>query len=243
MEEKKWWTWLVLVGAVVSVVLLITAPYGYRYELVPLGQALLSTVVALLAAVLCLIGGIVMAIVATRRGLTLNRNLLLAGVLVSIIPIAVMVPIFLGAQSVPPIHDITTDTANPPRFDKVIELREGVPNSLEYEPGGDVATQQLAAYPNLKPLMSSLSVVDALSQAETTLASLGLEVVNRDDDQRIVEAVATTKWFGFKDDVVVRVTPQEEGTLIDVRSVSRVGQSDLGANAARIEKFLAAFSG
>ncbi len=243
MEEKKWWTWLILVSAIVAVVLLITAPFGYRYEILPLGEALISTVVALLASLITVIGGLIMAVVATRKGLTTNRNLVLAGVVIALVPIIIMGPVALSVRSVPPIHDITTDTENPPRFDHVVDLREGAPNSLDYEPGGEVAEQQLAAYPQIEPLMSSLAAMDALARAESVLAAQGLEVVNRDDNQRIVEAVATTKWFGFKDDVVVRVTPTDSGSQIDVRSVSRVGQSDLGANAARISAFLEAFEG
>ena len=90
-------------------------------------------------------------------------------------------------------------------------------------------------------LESDLSVPEAVAQAALVLAQQGLEVVNVDVDNGRVEAVATTFWFGFKDDLVVRIQPTHTGSKIDVRSVSRVGQSDLGANAARIAKFLQAF--
>jgi uncharacterized protein (DUF1499 family) len=68
-----------------------------------------------------------------------------------------------------------------------------------------------------------------------------LKIESTDIAAGLVEATATTFWFGFKDDVVVRVVANAAGSRIDIRSVSRVGQSDIGANAARIEKFLAAF--
>ena len=81
----------------------------------------------------------------------------------------------------------------------------------------------------------------AVARAVEVLSNQGLEVVNIDPPAGIVEAVATTFWFGFKDDLVVRIRPEGDGSVIDVRSVSRVGQSDVGANAARIERFLTAF--
>jgi uncharacterized protein (DUF1499 family) len=73
------------------------------------------------------------------------------------------------------------------------------------------------------------------------LTDQGLEIVAVDSDAGLVEATATTFWFGFKDDLVVRVEAIESGSRVDVRSVSRVGQSDVGQNAKRIEKFLAVF--
>ena len=98
-----------------------------------------------------------------------------------------------------------------------------------------------AAYPGLKTLQSDLSVGEAVDRAVEVLTNQGIEIVNSDKDSGIVEATATTFWFGFKDDVVVRVRSDGDGSKIDVRSVSRVGQSDVGANAARIMKFLEAF--
>ncbi len=104
-----------------------------------------------------------------------------------------------------------------------------------------MAKLQQEAYPEITTLNSALSASEAVAQAAVILAQQGLEVVNVDVENGRVEAVATTYWFGFKDDLVVRIEPTPTGSKIDVRSVSRVGQSDLGANAARIAKFLQAF--
>ncbi|MFB3106560.1 MAG: DUF1499 domain-containing protein [Pseudomonadales bacterium] len=71
---------------------------------------------------------------------------------------------------------------------------------------------------------------------------MGLELVNEARLQGMIEATATTFWFGFKDDMVVRIRPSGAGSVIDVRSVSRVGMSDLGANARRIGEFLEGFA-
>ena len=99
----------------------------------------------------------------------------------------------------------------------------------------------MEAYPGLKPIESGLSVADAVDRAEATLQAMGLEVVAVDKDAGVVEATATTFWFGFKDDMVVRVVGDGEGSRIDLRSMSRVGQSDVGANAARITDFFNQF--
>ena len=108
-------------------------------------------------------------------------------------------------------------------------------------PAAELAALQLAAYPDVKHLESELSVADAVARSESVLEGQGLKIVSTDSEAGLVEATATTFWFGFKDDVVVRVIADAAGSRIDVRSVSRVGQSDVGANAARIEAFLAAF--
>ena len=80
-----------------------------------------------------------------------------------------------------------------------------------------------------------------MERAAALAAAQGWEVVDVNPEQGTVEATATTFWFGFKDDVVVRVRPEGSGSKVDVRSISRVGLSDLGANAARIEAFLGEF--
>ena len=67
---------------------------------------------------------------------------------------------------------------------------------------------------------------------------LGWEIVAAEPDRGRIEATATTFWFRFKDDVVIRLTPRGYGTYVDVRSKSRIGGGDMGANANRIRRFL-----
>ncbi len=140
-------------------------------------------------------------------------------------------------RSLPLIHDITTDTANPPLFAALLLLREGAPNPATYG-GPAVAAQQKEAYPDLAP-----EILDALPDAvfKHVLAAartLGWDVVSAVPGEGRLEATDTTFWFGFKDDVVVRVVAEGTGSRVDVRSVSRVGRSDVGANAKRIRAFL-----
>jgi uncharacterized protein (DUF1499 family) len=142
------------------------------------------------------------------------------------------------AQRVPMIHDITTDTENPPPFVAILPLRRDAPNPPEY--GGEaVATQQLKAYPDMRPLTLTIPPDAAFEKALRTARELGWDIVESRPDQGRIEATDTTLWFGFKDDIVVRVTARDSGSRIDVRSVSRVGKSYNGTNYTRIRVYLA----
>jgi uncharacterized protein (DUF1499 family) len=142
------------------------------------------------------------------------------------------------ARRVPPIHDITTDLDRPPKFVAVLPLRAGAPNPATYG-GSEVADAQRRSYPDIKPLLLSVPVGSAYSRSLASARGMGWKLVASDSAAGRIEATATTPWFGFKDDVVIRVRPEGPGSRIDVRSVSRVGQSDLGTNAKRIRTFLA----
>lgn len=143
------------------------------------------------------------------------------------------------AKGVPPIHDISSDTQHPPEFIAVLPLRKDAPNSAVYE-GAALAAQQQAAYPDLQPLLLEVPPAEAFERALHAARGLGWEIVAAEPAMGRIEATDTTFWFGFKDDVVVRIAPAQTGSRIDVRSVSRAGKSDVGANAARIRRYLAA---
>jgi uncharacterized protein (DUF1499 family) len=142
------------------------------------------------------------------------------------------------ARGVPWIHDITTDTADPPAFVAILPLRAGAPNPAAYG-GPEVAAAQAAAYPEVKPLHLDAAPPAAFERALAAARDMGWTIVAADAAAGRLEATATTSWWGFKDDVVVRVRPDGTGSRIDVRSVSRVGKSDLGVNARRIREYLA----
>jgi len=146
--------------------------------------------------------------------------------------------IFKGrASRVPPIHDITTDTQDPPAFATLAAVREQGPNKSAYG-GPDVASQQLQAYPDIKPKVLPVPPPEAVQKAIDAARSLGWQIAGSDTAAGRIEATDTTGWFGFKDDIVIRVRPQAQGSRIDVRSASRVGRSDVGKNAERIRDFL-----
>jgi hypothetical protein len=141
------------------------------------------------------------------------------------------------AKRVPAIHDITTDTENPPRFVAVLALRKDAPNSADYG-GPELARKQRAAYPELRSLVLDVAPDRAFEGAAAAARRLGWKIVDANAGEGRIEATDTTFWFGFKDDVVVRIAPSGRGSRVDVRSVSRVGVSDIGTNARRIRKFL-----
>jgi len=191
-------------------------------------------VYAALAALLLALGGMVGAARRRARMSTAATALVLS--LAVIVPIGALA--WKGSR-VPAIHDITTDTVNPPPFQAVLRLREGALNPAEYG-GPDVAAKQRAAYPDIVPLTLNLPPGRAFDRALTVARAMGWDLVASDPAGGRIEATDTTFWFGFKDDVVVRVQPQESGCRVDVRSLSRVGGGDIGANAARVRKYLAA---
>ncbi len=176
----------------------------------------------------------------TRPG-TPRRGLIwaLVGLVLGIVVIFPPVQWYLAAQKGPSIHDITTDTQNPPTFKAVVSLRKEAPNAAAYG-GAKVAAQQRAGYPELGPASFSEPTGRVFEQALAVARAMGWKVVAAEPETGRVEATDTTFWFGFKDDVVVRIRPQGEATRVDVRSASRVGQSDLGTNAHRIRAFLRA---
>ena len=137
------------------------------------------------------------------------------------------------------IHDISTDTENPPDFEALLPLRVGARNPAGY-PGKKVAALQKQAYPDLKPLKIAAPFSGVFQSALDTARELGWEVVSHDSGRGRIEAVATTHWLRFKDDVVVRLERQGDQVRVDMRSKSRVGRSDLGENARRIRRFLKA---
>lgn len=144
----------------------------------------------------------------------------------------------LRAQQLPRINDVTTDTTNPPPFVVTLQLRRGAATPAGYE-GERVARLQHEGYPDIAPLLLRLPSDEVFRRVDRVAMSLGWEVVARAPQDGRLEAVVTSDWFGFRDDVVVRIRAEGEGTRVDIRSKSRVGQSDLGVNARRVRAFLA----
>ncbi len=141
------------------------------------------------------------------------------------------------ARTVPRIHDITTDLDNPPAFVAVLPLRANAPNAAAYG-GPAVADAQRSGYPDIAPAILKQPADQAFGNAEQAARSMGWEIVSIDPASGRIEATDTTRWFGFKDDVVIRVRAAPGGSRVDVRSLSRVGGSDVGTNATRIREYL-----
>jgi uncharacterized protein (DUF1499 family) len=173
------------------------------------------------------------ALRATRAGLRSGRGLAWLGFGCGALLVAVLFVAARPGAELPRINDITTDLADPPAFasDPAGEGRD-----MAYP--ADFVPQVKAGYPDLAPIRVSSDTMRTLTRAEETARSLGWEVVAVDQAAGTLIARETSKLFRFVDDVLVRVRPADGGgAIVDVRSKSRVGQGDLGANAARIRRF------
>jgi uncharacterized protein (DUF1499 family) len=233
---------VVLLGAgltITSALLLLAAPLGYRLGIFSLRLALQTLLrwgayLAVGAAVVSLVGLIITLATPKER----RRGLLLAAVSLVVAAAVIAIPgRFRMGPPAPPIHDITTDTRDPPQYLAVLPLRASAPNTAEY--GGErVAAQQRGAYPDLQPAILNVPPSQAFERALAAVHEMDWELVKADATAGRIEATDTTFWFGFKDDVVIRVRPTDGGSRVDVRSLSRVGVGDAGTNAKRIRAYL-----
>jgi hypothetical protein len=201
------------------------------YEL-PLAGIALAALLGVIALVVSLVGGI--AVLRGRHG----GVAAILGVVLGVIAAAPVGSTLVLGRGVPRIHDITTDLANPPQFVLVVPLRNGAPNSLDRSTPPDLAAQQKTAYPDLVTLTVAEQPGKVYVAALETVKELGWTLDGSTPEKGLIEATAVTKLIGFKDDVAIRIVERDGGTAVDVRSVSRVGVSDLGANAKRIRAFL-----
>ena len=212
------------------------AGLGYRFDLwhFRAGIAALVNVfwVATGTAAACLLG----ALLAAARGR--KRSLIAAMLGFVIAAITAFIPwnLRMTANSVPAIHDISTDLADPPVFVRVAGMRKKDDHPVAYD-GAEVAKLQAKAYPDLATIVVRTPADKVFDAARSTLIDMGLDLVDSDATQGRLEAIATSLVFGFKDDVVVRVVKGADGTRVDVRSKSRVGRNDFGMNAKRIRTF------
>ena len=241
--DNKPWTRRLLALQGLLLVLLVLGPLGHKFELLPFAVAFLGALLALVLAFAAALLGIVVVLwswVGKRAHLRFHAAW---AALVGVAPVLIVVAV-VGPKNfaVPPIHDISTDTDNPPQYVAAVGERTAGENTLDY-PGEEVARLQRQAYPEIGPLIVELPVEAAFARSLATVEALGWRLLDQDPAAGRIEAVEETAVFGFKDDIVIRVTAAVAGSRVDTRSVSRVGRSDLGANAARIQRFQQAFRG
>ncbi len=231
---------IAIIGAIAVAMMLFGARLGlwepntglvlYRNYLTPIGASIAG--LGFLATIIHLV----------RK----EKSGVILGGFATLVGAACLVPMIASTLNPPvrsaPINDITTDTLNPPAFLVLDDTRKGARTSLDYA-GEKVAKIQAKAYPDIAPLETALSADAAYAQALNLARDLGWEIVASDENSRRFEATARTSVFYFADDVVVVVTEQDGGSRLDMRSVSRVGRSDRGVNAARIRNFQQKFNG
>jgi uncharacterized protein (DUF1499 family) len=191
-----------------------------------------ATYLAIAAGVVCLTG----CVFSSFAGRKTSFFIAVAGLALAVFLVGTTASWWTVAKHVPMIHDITTDTENPPSFVAILALRQNAANPAEYG-GPQVAKLQHHAYPDIQPVQLAVPPHKAFERALSAARSMGWETVDANELQGRIEATATTTWFHFKDDVVIRITGTDDGSLVDVRSVSRVGKSDLGTNARRVRAY------
>lgn len=184
-----------------------------------------AVVVAVIAILLALWGG--------------TRRVVVIGIIALALSLAAVGPPALLAYQVkrlPVIHDISTDTVDPPRYVALLPLREGATNSTDYS--AQDAEQQKKGYPDISPAILDVPPAQAMQLAERAARAMGWQIVAIAPENFRIEATATSWLFHFKDDIVIRITGQDKGSRVDVRSLSRVGHADFGVNAKRIRTFM-----
>jgi uncharacterized protein (DUF1499 family) len=223
-----------LLAALLSVIIV-------RSGLLEIGPALATFGGALTCAVVALVLALGAFVVIWRQGLG-GFGHALAAIAIGFALLAY--PAYLGAKAykLPRLHDITTDPIDPPRYEVLARVRPRDANSVNYE-GLAVAQAQHAAWPEIEPLDEDATPQAAFTAALAVITKRRWLIVDQRPPQPPrregrIEAVARTPIMGFRDDVVVRVRPNEDGSRIDLRSSSRYGSFDFGTNAARVRALL-----
>jgi hypothetical protein len=235
------------VAGIVALVLLALAGPGYRLGVVPLVPALLGAALAFaLFIVTFIVGGIGLL---GQRGRASSDSRPAKAIIAIALVFTVLAGVWIArAGGIPAIHDITTDLDDPPMFKDIVPVRAAAQaaNAPEYQRVEsvrgkelDVPGAQRSAYPDIQPLVLPQPPERAAQLAHEAARDMGWDIVAFAPAEGRIEGTDTTFYFGFKDDVVIRVRPDAAGSRIDVRSESRVGLGDAGTNVKRVRAYLA----
>ena len=226
--------------ASLAFILLFLGPLGTKFELFDYQLGLLMLAVAFVLSALILIVELVILLKRFFAKESIKSNFDLHPIFLGLFVLLAIFSQLLSAVGAPAIHNISTNTTPAPSFDKALSLREILgSNPLEYRSNPKNAELQKQSYPELLPHASDLRAEELVRKVERILKEMEIEVINLDLENLRIEAVATSFWFGFEDDVLVQVRDYDNASIAEIRSVSRVGLSDLGKNASRIRKILA----
>ena len=233
-----------LIAAIVAALAIAVSGPGYRFGWWPLPTAFTMLRWGAWIALAIAVFAVVHLIVRYRISGPPGRGFV-QGAVIAITLLAAAAPLWLtwNGSRVPPIHDITTDTTNPPQFVAIVPLRAQARNPVVYE-GDEIAKQQRAAYPDIQPIvLGTWPSETAFDRALAAARKMGWRIIDSNAAEGRIEATDTTPFFGFVDDIVIRVSIIGSRTQIDVRSLSRIGRSDLGANAWRVRRYTHALLG
>ena len=241
----RWGVRLIVLGLILAAV---SGPLT-RFGIVGFQAGLLMLALGVLLLVVGTLLAIVGFLVANAKGTPVAKGAAAVGIVVALGVLGYLLTWIRAGAGVPPIHEISTDLGSPPPFVAVKEIRDAIPglNAVDYvaeQPGRggaktNVPDAQRKAYPDIQPLLlEGIAPADAFARSEAAARALGWEIVASVPVEGRLEATDTTAFFGFKDDVVVRLRAEGGGTRVDVRSKSRVGLGDAGTNAKRVRAFL-----
>ncbi len=231
-------TTLAIGAAGAGLLLLVVSGPGYRLGLLPLAGGLLAYVASVAAFFIAFLAGGSGLLRSRGTGGARPRSLAWTAFLLGVLVPLHAAWILAQGAGLPPIHDLTTDPDDPPLFVALLSERADAPNPPEYA-GAEVARAQREGWPGLAPLHLPHPPGEVFGTALEVVDRMGWELVDTAPAEGRIEATDRTFWFGFADDVVIRIREEPgRGSRVDVRSKSRVGQGDLGANARRIERFL-----
>ncbi|BFM12039.1 DUF1499 domain-containing protein [Simiduia litorea] len=237
--NKPWLRWLLWLQCVLLLVM-VAGMLANKLEVVEFRLAFMTFVRALQAVMLVTAIGFIGLLFVWWKKYRASIKPALYTVLLGGLPVVFVFALVGQGLKVPAIHNISTDLDNPPEFRYAYQNRQEGLNSLD-APADEVRQKQRAYYGDtVKSLVLDLSPDAAFDLALNAARGLNFTITDVDKAAGRIEAIEETLFFGFKDDLVVRVAASDQGSVIDVRSVSRVGMSDLGANAKRINKLLQA---
>ena len=219
--------------ALITPVIMLIAGGLYRLRFVDFQIALLAFAIAVLIAGLAALFGLVGAVLGGHGKTTRAVTALVVALLVLVAPLNTV----RQGAGVPMIHDITTDLEDPPIFVEVPRKRSIGDNSLDID--AEVLAAQKAYYTDIGPTMLPMAKREAFALVREAVDAFDWVVHAENANLGYIEATASTPFFGFRDDVIIRVTEDTGGARVDMRSASRVGLSDLGVNAGRIRDFMA----
>ena len=212
-----------------------------RYDLIGKMPGFFGLVLGILAALLALVIGIIALLIAWRRPAPGAVRKALTGVIPAAVLLGFVLSIVVPASKYPPIHDASTDLADPPDF-QVLKVRKD--NLVGVETVENWRAIHAKAFPDLKTITLDKPVAAVIADAEKLAEVRGWTMAKVDPAAGRLEATAYAAWIRFNDDVVLRAHPTADGkgSIVDMRSVSRVGVGDLGYNADRVKAFLADLS-
>jgi uncharacterized protein (DUF1499 family) len=230
---------LVTLSGMAAILLLLATGVGYQKGAFDLAQAFNLLRIGALMGITG--AGFSIFFILWQRPQGLNLVVIAVSAMLGIAAFYMPYRQLLLSQRLPAIHDITTDTTNPPAFVAIARVRVASPNPVAYD-GPETAVQQRRAYPDIRTIMLPHTSDEVFAASMQVVEELGWRIAEASVEQGRIEATVTSRWFGLKDDVVIRLAADGGVTVLDMRSKSRVGITDVGSNASHIRTFIAALN-